>query len=78
MLVSGTDSRWSGLMRIPIAVSLAVLLVSPAAADLDGHLLHSMCKKKNLEFVAGYVAGVTDKANNDAEFVADPDGGQAG
>jgi hypothetical protein len=56
-------------MRIPITVSFSLLLVSPAAADLDGHLLHNMCKK-NIEFVAGYVAGVADKANNDAEFVA--------
>jgi hypothetical protein len=56
-------------MRIPVAVSLSLFFVSPASADLDGHLLHSMCKK-NIEFVAGYVAGVADKANNDAEFVA--------
>jgi hypothetical protein len=57
-------------MRIAIAASLSLLLVAPASADLDGHLLHRMCKQKNLEFVSGFVAGVADKAAYDAGFVA--------
>jgi hypothetical protein len=56
-------------MRSLIAASLSLLCMTPAAADLDGHLLHRMCKQKNLEFVSGFVVGVTDKAAYDAEFV---------
>ena len=56
-------------MRFSLAASLAILLASPALADLDGHLLHKMCKAKNMEFVAGFVAGVADKAAGDAAFV---------
>jgi hypothetical protein len=62
-------NRRSGLMRISIAASLALLFASPAMADLDGELLHKMCKQKNLEFVSGFVVGVTDKAAFDAAFV---------
>lgn len=57
-------------MRLPIAVSLSLLfafcIISRASADLDGHLLHRMCKEKNTEFVAGFVVGVADKAAHDA------------
>jgi Rap1a immunity proteins len=57
-------------MRSLVAACLSLLCITPAAADLDGHLLHRMCKQKNLEFVSGFVVGVTDKAAYDAEFVA--------
>ena len=56
-------------MRAVLAASFAILLCSPALADLDGHLLHRMCKVKNLEFVSGFVAGVADKAAYDAGVV---------
>ena len=56
-------------MRSLVAACLSLLCVTSAAADLDGHLLHRMCKQKNLEFVSGFVVGVTDKAAYDAEFV---------
>jgi hypothetical protein len=56
-------------MRTALAASFAILLCSPALADLDGHLLHRMCKAKNMEFVSGFVVGVTDKAAADAALV---------
>src|SRR5436190_23469669 len=56
-------------MRFALAASFSVLFASQALADLDGHLLHRMCTAKNMEFVAGFVVGVTDKAAADAAFV---------
>jgi hypothetical protein len=56
-------------MRSLVAACLSLLCITPAAADLDGNLLHGMCKQKNLEFVSGFVVGVTDKAAYDAGFV---------
>ena len=57
-------------MRFALAVCFAILGGSPALADLDGHLLHRMCEARNMEFVSGFVVGVTDKAAWDAAFVA--------
>lgn len=56
-------------MRSLVAACLSLVCIAPASADLDGHLLHRMCKQKNMEFVSGFVVGVTDKAAHDAEFV---------